>query len=89
VPGRVHITGNTGIDALLAVVEELPAAAPRDSASPSILVTCHRRESWGEGLGNVAAAVREVASLARIDVIVPPNQHVAATCLLGGTMTSM
>lgn len=78
-PGRVHITGNTGIDALLAVLDELPAAAPRDPASPSILLTCHRRESWGEGLANVSAAVREVASLAHIDVIVPPNKHVAAT----------
>lgn len=79
VPGRVHITGNTGIDALLAALDELPPAPRRDRALPSILVTCHRRESWGEGLANVSAAVREVASLAHVDVIVPPNEHVAAT----------
>jgi UDP-N-acetylglucosamine 2-epimerase (non-hydrolysing) len=79
VPGRVHITGNTGIDALLAMVGELPAAPHRERAIPSILVTCHRRESWGEGLANVAAAVRELAALARCDVIVPPNAFVAET----------
>ena len=80
------MTGNTGVDALLAMVAGLPAAAPSDRAVPSILVTCHRRESWGEGLAGVAAAVRELASLARCDVIVPPNAHVAARLrtLLGG-----
>ena len=88
VAGRVHITGNTGIDALLAVLAELPEAPPSDRRIASVLVTCHRRESWGNGLSNVAAAVLELAAdgAARIEVIVPPNAHVAATLgkLLGG-----
>ena len=80
-PGRVHVTGNTAIDALLEVVEALPPAPPRNRTLPAILVTCHRRESWGAGVAGVAAAVRRIAldGLARIDVIAPPNAHVAAT----------
>ena len=80
VPGTVHVTGNTGIDALLGVLAELGEMPPRRDATPSILVTCHRRESWGAGLASVASAIRELAAdkTAQVDVIVPPNAHVAA-----------
>ncbi|MFL6730444.1 MAG: non-hydrolyzing UDP-N-acetylglucosamine 2-epimerase [Sphingomicrobium sp.] len=80
VPGTVHVTGNTGIDALLAVLAELGDQPARSGTTRSILVTCHRRESWGAGLVAVASAVRELASdkVADVDVIVPPNAHVAA-----------
>jgi len=79
VPGRVHVTGNSGIDALLEVLDQLPPAAAHPRPIPSVLVTCHRRESWDEGIANVAAAVRELASdgLAMFGVVVPPNAHVA------------
>jgi UDP-N-acetylglucosamine 2-epimerase (non-hydrolysing) len=78
-PGEIHITGNTGIDALLAAEQKLPAPALHDSGLPHILVTCHRRESWGEGLGDIAAALAELADdgAAQIDVILHPNPHVA------------
>ena len=80
VAGRVDITGNTGIDALLEALAELPEAALRDPSVRSILVTCHRRESWGDGVAGVASAVRELASReARFEVILPPNAHVAAS----------
>lgn len=69
--------------AVLAEFDETP-----DDCGTSIVVTCHRRESWGAGLASVACAVRRLAAddAARIDVIVPPNAHVAATWreLLGG-----
>jgi UDP-N-acetylglucosamine 2-epimerase (non-hydrolysing) len=81
-PGAVHVTGNTGIDALLAVLAALPAPAARGARDrPSVLVTCHRRESWNEGVRCVASAVRGMASagVASFDVVVPPNAHVAAT----------
>ena len=79
VAGRVHVTGNTGIDALNATIAELPRPAVHDRAMQRLLVTCHRRESWGEGIRSVASAVRELGSsgAGRIDVIVPPNRHVA------------
>jgi UDP-N-acetylglucosamine 2-epimerase (non-hydrolysing) len=80
VPGAIHITGNTAIDALLSVVAELPSAQ-RVSESRRVLVTCHRRESWGEGLGSVVRAVQLLAAdgVAAIEVILPPNAYVATT----------
>jgi UDP-N-acetylglucosamine 2-epimerase (non-hydrolysing) len=83
VPGRVHLTGNSGIDALVAVLADLPRPSVREQPLPQILVTCHRRESWADGIHSIAAAVSELASsrVARIDVIMPPNIHVAAILL--------
>jgi UDP-N-acetylglucosamine 2-epimerase (non-hydrolysing) len=80
-PGQVHVTGNTSIDALLAVIADFPPPNLRESTLPSVLVTCHRRESWGEGIASVAAAVSELAhaGIAACEVIVPPNAHVAKT----------
>ena len=75
VTGEVHVTGNSGIDAVLAAARELPHAA---SGPPRLLVTCHRRESWGEGLQAIAAALVELAPLATIDVVLHPNPKVAA-----------
>jgi UDP-N-acetylglucosamine 2-epimerase (non-hydrolysing) len=81
VHGEVHMTGNTGIDALLAVQARLSAQSLVIEGLPRILVTCHRRESWGEGLRSIAAALTEIArdGNARIDFILHPNPHVAMT----------
>lgn len=78
VPGQVHVTGNTGIDALLEVEAGLPTAM-RDSGIPRLLVTCHRRESWGDGLASIAAALIAIArdGGAEIHVVLHPNPEVA------------
>lgn len=80
VKGAVHVTGNTAIDALLA---KRPSAASSlvIEALPRILVTCHRRESWKEGLRAIASALTQIArdGNALIDVVLHPNPHVAAT----------
>ena len=58
-PERVIVTGNTVIDALhytLAKLERLPAAGPPHD----VLLTVHRRESFGEPLARVFAAVRRL-----------------------------
>jgi UDP-N-acetylglucosamine 2-epimerase (non-hydrolysing) len=79
--GQTHVTGNTSVDALLAAIAELPPPTLRESTLPKVLVTCHRRESWGEGIASIAAAVSDLAcaGIASCDVIVPPNAHVAET----------
>ena len=79
--GEVHMTGNTGIDALMAIQARLPPQGLMHEDGHRILVTCHRRESWGEGLKSIAAALIEIARdySVRIDFVLHPNPHVAAT----------
>jgi UDP-N-acetylglucosamine 2-epimerase (non-hydrolysing) len=89
VRGEIRVTGNTGVDAVLAVEADLPPAPLRDGgARPSLLVTCHRRESWRVGLKAISAALIELAreGAAQVDVVVHPNAFVAESIgrLLGG-----
>jgi len=82
VRGEVHVTGNTGIDALKVAQSRLmPTPSTVLEDRPRILVTCHRRESWGEGLRSIASALIQIArdGVAAIDVVLHPNPHVAAT----------
>jgi UDP-N-acetylglucosamine 2-epimerase (non-hydrolysing) len=80
VEGEMHVTGNTGIDALFAVAPKAATSLVIERL-PRILVTCHRRESWSEGLRSIAAALTAIAreGNALIDVVLHPNPHVAAT----------
>ena len=78
VHGEIHVTGNTSIDAILALDAQLAPPPPRPDDPPRILVTAHRRESWGEGLRSIATAVRELANDAAIEFVLHPNAHVAA-----------
>jgi UDP-N-acetylglucosamine 2-epimerase (non-hydrolysing) len=68
--GEIYVTGNTAMDAIQAA----PAIEKR-SGRCRILVTCHRRESWGDGLRSVASALCWIAAerLAEIDVLLHPN----------------
>ena len=80
VRGEVHLTGNTGIDALKATEARLAAQPLVVEKLPRILVTCHRRESWGEGLKSIATALVEIArdGASTIELVLHPNAHVAA-----------
>ncbi len=63
VVGRVMVTGNTVIDALLRMAEQAPALSdlPIDWANQRvILATVHRRENWGERLSSIAAGMLAV-----------------------------
>ena len=82
VPGQILVTGNPGIDALLAVAARLPAPTPRaEDARYKLLVTCHRRESWGAGLESIATALVELAASHPfvVDLVLHPNPVVAST----------
>jgi UDP-N-acetylglucosamine 2-epimerase (non-hydrolysing) len=80
VPGEVHVTGNSGIDAVRAAEAKLPARSLRERGAPRILVTCHRRESWSEGLGSIAAAMLALAADGnQLAVVLHPNPFVAET----------
>lgn len=82
VAGEIHVTGNTGIDALLAVERGLPTAGPKAGQAPRLLITCHRRESWGEGLRSIAlAAIELAAGGAQCDFVLHPNPAVAESMI--------
>jgi UDP-N-acetylglucosamine 2-epimerase (non-hydrolysing) len=87
--GDVLITGNTVVDAALAVAgrrmpfQNADVAKAREIGENRrlVLVTAHRRESWGAPLDRILDAVRElVARYPDIDVILPshPNPAVRA-----------
>ena len=82
VRGAIHVTGNTGIDALLSMLASMPPVRPRKRAADApleILVTCHRRENWGAGIASVSTAVVELAQsgCAEVEVVLHPNPHIA------------
>lgn len=79
VRGAIHVTGNTGIDALMRVENLLDPPAPREPDTFRLLVTCHRRENWGAGLESLAAALIRLAAdpLMRIDLVLHPNAQLS------------
>lgn len=95
---RVHITGNTVIDALKWVQTRIvakPALAgdladlERLFAGRRIIgVTSHRRENFGEGMANIAQAIRQIAVRQDVAVIFPvhlnPNVRAVMNQALGG-----
>ena len=80
-PQMVFITGNTVIDALIDVVERLENDPQKSAAFDSefgidptkrlILVTGHRRESFGGGFERICAALAAIAEREDVQVIYP------------------
>ena len=69
VSGAISITGNTGIDALLAVLDRLgPAELHTTGERLRLLVTCHRRENWGRPMRAVAAALNHLAQREAVEI---------------------
>lgn len=61
-PRSIHVVGNTVIDALLQVLRRTTApASPIPAGAPYVLMTCHRREIFGEKIREVFHAVRDFA----------------------------
>ena len=82
---RVFVTGNTGIDAVLETRDALAAGklwALRvpglDARKKLVLVTAHRRESFGEGFEGICEAVRRLAGREDVQIVYPvhPNPNV-------------
>jgi UDP-N-acetylglucosamine 2-epimerase (non-hydrolysing) len=90
VPGRIFVTGNTGIDAVLYIRDRLESSdtgALGDLASTPlidtegkriVLVTAHRRESFGAGFERICRAIASIADRGDVRVIYPvhPNPNV-------------
>lgn len=97
VPARsVYITGNTVIDALFAGLEIVKKNegryaknfSPIDFSKKIVLVTAHRRESFGKPLEEVFSALKEIAADEGVEIIYPvhpnPNVRAAADRVLKG-----
>jgi UDP-N-acetylglucosamine 2-epimerase (non-hydrolysing) len=82
-PAAIHVTGNTGIDALHSALAKLPPASARPSGKRLLLVTAHRRESFGPPIAGVCAAVRELVARGDVEALWPvhPNPAVRAAVL--------
>ena len=80
-PEAVIVTGNTVIDALYMTLDTIrrhpPVLTPRVEAAlaqnhPVILVTGHRRESFGDGFQRICAALKKIAlALPHVRIIYP------------------
>ena len=83
----ITVTGNTGIDALLAVDARVRSAAPPPGLAalpagrPMILVTTHRRENQGAPLAAICEGVARIAAHEEAEIVVPvhPSPAVRAT----------
>ncbi len=94
---RIFVTGNTVIDALLWMRDKVRACVPelpRDLLDmildrPMILVTGHRRESFGSGFENICWSIREIAdefpeAVFVYPVHLNPNVREPVSRILGG-----
>lgn len=83
VPGeRIHVTGNTGIDAVLYVRDALESGALRacqwpwlDPSRRLVLVTGHRRENFGPAFANEMRALARLAARPGVQVVYPVHRN--------------
>src|SRR5256884_690296 len=94
-PGHIHITGNTVVDAVLRIAREnreiqsTELRAALGAGCPSVLITVHRRESFGDPIRGVFRAIRRLADrYPGISFVYPvhpnPNVRQPAHEVLGG-----
>lgn len=99
-PSRVFVTGNTVIDALMAMVARMnsdPSVRARmderfgflSAEKRLVLVTGHRRESFGGGFENICRALGRLGANPDVEIIYPvhlnPNVMEPVHRLLGGS----
>jgi UDP-N-acetylglucosamine 2-epimerase (non-hydrolysing) len=81
----IHVTGNTGIDAVLFVRDGLKQGTLRgrewpelDASKKLIVVTAHRRESFGDGFARICRALAKIADRGDVQLVYPvhPNPNV-------------
>jgi UDP-N-acetylglucosamine 2-epimerase (non-hydrolysing) len=84
-PARIGVTGNSGIDAVLYVRDRLQQGTLRglewpqlDPSKKLIVVTAHRRESFGEGFQRICTALAQLAGRPDVQIVYPvhPNPSV-------------
>jgi UDP-N-acetylglucosamine 2-epimerase (non-hydrolysing) len=81
-PAAIHVTGNSGIDAVLGIAEKLASGELRGGdwsvLHPDkhlVVVTAHRRESFGEGFENICRALRKLAHRPDVEIVYPVHRN--------------
>ncbi len=98
-PARVHVTGNTVIDALHWVSAKV-AADPglaagladleaRFAGKRIIGVTSHRRENFGGGLEAIAEAIRQIAAREDVGIIFPVHPNPNVRSVMDGALAGL
>lgn len=93
--GRILVTGNTGIDAVLHIRNSLAnrtlEASPLpgiDSSKKLVVVTAHRRESFGESFEQICRGLGRLATREDVQIVFPvhcnPNVREPVNRHLGG-----
>jgi UDP-N-acetylglucosamine 2-epimerase (non-hydrolysing) len=79
---RVAVTGNPGIDAVLYVRDRLAEGALAggdwsglDPARKLVVVTAHRRESFGEGFERICSALARLAERSDVQIVYPVHRN--------------
>lgn len=96
---RIVVTGNTVVDALLHAVNRIESDPALNASLQRrfdflsgdkrlILVTGHRRESFGDGFQRICMALAEIAGRPDVEIVYPvhlnPNVREPVTSILGG-----
>ena len=92
---RICVTGNTGIDAVLYIADALERGTLHvpdwkwlDPTKKLIVVTAHRRESFGDGIVGICQALAQLAGRGDVQIVYPvhrnPNVLGPATQILSG-----
>ena len=83
VNGVIHVTGNTGIDALLLTRARIQPPSSASFGQPSlILLTCHRRENIGAGLERICEAVLRLAARGDVIILCPVHPNPAVRVII-------
>ena len=92
--GSIFVTGNTVVDALFMILARTTSEdyLPKALSQPDrklILVTAHRRESFGEGIANICLALKEIVKrVPDVEIVYPvhlnPNVREPVYRMLGG-----
>jgi len=79
---NIFVTGNSGIDAVVYVQEQLAAGRLKALHAPAlrperklVLVTAHRREKFGPAFERVCEALRRLAERGDVEIVYPVHQN--------------
>jgi UDP-N-acetylglucosamine 2-epimerase (non-hydrolysing) len=104
-PGTIHITGNTVIDALLFMIDKINGSKEMsdkieekisrggfrmNNERKIILVTGHRRENFGQGFIDICEALKQLAIRHRdVDIVYPVHLNPNVQNVVAGTLSGI